>query len=83
MNITVEAINHVGLVVRDLRAAERFYVDVLGFERLVERKRRILRRRVDRRRAALGHGAGGTNQDPVVAAGRTVRCRGIAARAKL
>ena len=33
MNITVEAINHVGLVVRDLRAAERFYVDVLGLQR--------------------------------------------------
>ena len=58
-------------------------VDVLRLERLVERERRVLRRRVDRRRAALGHGAGGTNQDPVVAAGRTVRCRGIAARAKL
>ena len=30
MAISVEAINHVGLVVRDLRAAERFYAGVLG-----------------------------------------------------
>jgi catechol 2,3-dioxygenase-like lactoylglutathione lyase family enzyme len=33
MGIAVEAINHVGLVVQDLRAAERFYVDVLGLRR--------------------------------------------------
>ena len=33
MNIAVEAINHVGLVVKDLSAAERFYVDVLGLRR--------------------------------------------------
>ena len=30
MSITVEAINHVGLVVKDLKAAERFYAGVLG-----------------------------------------------------
>jgi catechol 2,3-dioxygenase-like lactoylglutathione lyase family enzyme len=30
VKITIEAINHVGLVVSDLRAAERFYVDILG-----------------------------------------------------
>ncbi len=33
MSITVESINHVGLVVKDLEAAERFYVDVLGLKR--------------------------------------------------
>jgi catechol 2,3-dioxygenase-like lactoylglutathione lyase family enzyme len=31
MSIRVEAINHVGLVVRDRAAAERFYIDILGF----------------------------------------------------
>ena len=30
MSITVEAINHVGLVVKDLQAAERFYGGILG-----------------------------------------------------
>jgi catechol 2,3-dioxygenase-like lactoylglutathione lyase family enzyme len=29
----VEAINHVGLVVKDLPTAERFYIDVLGLWR--------------------------------------------------
>lgn len=33
MSITVEAINHVGLVVKDLKKAESFYVDVLGLQR--------------------------------------------------
>lgn len=33
MKITFDAINHVGLVVEDPRAAERFYVDVLGLRR--------------------------------------------------
>jgi len=33
----VEAIHHVGLVVKDLEASERFYVDVLGFERAPNR----------------------------------------------
>jgi len=33
MSITVEAINHVGLVVKDLRATEWFYADVLGLRR--------------------------------------------------
>jgi catechol 2,3-dioxygenase-like lactoylglutathione lyase family enzyme len=32
MSITVEAINHVGLVVRDLQAAELFYGGVLGLQ---------------------------------------------------
>jgi catechol 2,3-dioxygenase-like lactoylglutathione lyase family enzyme len=33
MKLTVETINHVGLVVRDKDAAERFYIDVLGLQR--------------------------------------------------
>jgi len=33
VTIIFEAINHVGLVVKDLKAAERFYVDVLGLRR--------------------------------------------------
>jgi catechol 2,3-dioxygenase-like lactoylglutathione lyase family enzyme len=33
MSVTVEAIHHVGLVVRDLREAEKFYVEVLGCRR--------------------------------------------------
>lgn len=33
MKIKVEAINHVGIVVKDLATAERFYVDVLGLRR--------------------------------------------------
>lgn len=33
MTIAIEAINHVGLVVRDLQAAESFYVGVLGLQR--------------------------------------------------
>jgi catechol 2,3-dioxygenase-like lactoylglutathione lyase family enzyme len=33
MKLNVETINHVGLVVRDKDAAERFYVDILGLER--------------------------------------------------
>lgn len=33
MTVNVEAIHHVGLVVRDLREAEKFYVDVLGCRR--------------------------------------------------
>jgi catechol 2,3-dioxygenase-like lactoylglutathione lyase family enzyme len=33
MSITVEAIKHVGLVVRDLQAAEQFYGGVLGLQR--------------------------------------------------
>jgi catechol 2,3-dioxygenase-like lactoylglutathione lyase family enzyme len=33
MSITVEAINHVGIVVKDIAAAEKFYVDVLGLRR--------------------------------------------------
>lgn len=33
MSITVEAINHVGLVVSDLSAAQRFYGEVLGLRR--------------------------------------------------
>ncbi len=33
VGIRVEAIHHVGLVVRDLRAAEAFYLGVLGLER--------------------------------------------------
>lgn len=33
MDIRIEAINHVGIVVKDLAASERFYVDVLGLRR--------------------------------------------------
>jgi catechol 2,3-dioxygenase-like lactoylglutathione lyase family enzyme len=33
VSIKVEAINHVGLVVKDLPAAERFYAGLLGFPR--------------------------------------------------
>ena len=33
MTAILESIHHVGLVVRDREAAERFYVDVLGLER--------------------------------------------------
>jgi catechol 2,3-dioxygenase-like lactoylglutathione lyase family enzyme len=33
VNITVEAINHVGFVVKDLPAADRFYAEVLGLPR--------------------------------------------------
>jgi catechol 2,3-dioxygenase-like lactoylglutathione lyase family enzyme len=33
MKISIEAINHVGLVVKDLSVAEQFYVDVLGLRR--------------------------------------------------
>jgi catechol 2,3-dioxygenase-like lactoylglutathione lyase family enzyme len=33
LKITVEAINHVGLVVKDLAASERFYSEALGFPR--------------------------------------------------
>ena len=32
MKLGVETINHVGLVVKDREAAERFYVGILGFE---------------------------------------------------
>jgi catechol 2,3-dioxygenase-like lactoylglutathione lyase family enzyme len=34
MKLKVETINHVGLVVKDREAAEKFYVDVLGLERI-------------------------------------------------
>jgi catechol 2,3-dioxygenase-like lactoylglutathione lyase family enzyme len=37
MRFEVQQINHVGIVVRDRVAAERFYVDILGFEPLTER----------------------------------------------
>jgi catechol 2,3-dioxygenase-like lactoylglutathione lyase family enzyme len=33
MKLHVEAINHVGIVVKDKAAAERFYVDILGLPR--------------------------------------------------
>lgn len=33
MGLEIEAINHVGLVVRDREAAEQFYVGALGFRR--------------------------------------------------
>lgn len=38
MTLEVEAINHVGLVVRDLAAAGRFYGDALGLGRHHERE---------------------------------------------
>jgi catechol 2,3-dioxygenase-like lactoylglutathione lyase family enzyme len=34
MKLDIETINHVGLVVKDRAIAERFYVDLLGFERV-------------------------------------------------
>lgn len=33
MELTVEAVNHVCIVVRDMEAANRFYIDVLGLKR--------------------------------------------------
>jgi catechol 2,3-dioxygenase-like lactoylglutathione lyase family enzyme len=33
MNITIEAINHVGLVVKNLPVADQFYANVLGLKR--------------------------------------------------
>ncbi len=38
MSVTIEAIHHVGLVVKDLPAAERFYVDILGLRRHATRR---------------------------------------------
>ncbi len=38
MKLEIEAINHVGIVVRDLAAADRFYGDVLGLARHHERE---------------------------------------------
>ena len=38
MSVTIEAVHHVGLVVKDLPAAERFYVDVLGLRRHATRR---------------------------------------------
>lgn len=37
MTLDIKTIHHVGLVVKDREAAERFYVDVLGFERVAGR----------------------------------------------
>ena len=37
MKLNVETIHHVGLVVKDRVVAERFYVDVLGLERVPSR----------------------------------------------
>ncbi|MDG3002225.1 VOC family protein [Paludisphaera mucosa] len=37
MKLEVEAIHHVGLVVKDRAVAERFYVDALGLERVPSR----------------------------------------------
>ena len=37
MKLNVETIHHVGLVVKDREVAERFYVDILGLERVPSR----------------------------------------------
>ena len=37
MKLDIQTINHVGLVVKDRAIAERFYVDLLGFERIAGR----------------------------------------------